>query len=78
VISQVGVVFKGSGFYVTDNRNGKANSYLNSGKGEGAKGDGAAGEGTKSDSAQSDGKADSGTTPPKDSSSSQKPAASAS
>jgi putative FmdB family regulatory protein len=32
VIVPVGVVFKGSGFYVTDNRNGKANGYLN-GKG---------------------------------------------
>lgn len=29
VISSVGVVFKGSGFYVTDNRNGKANGGLN-------------------------------------------------
>jgi putative FmdB family regulatory protein len=26
VVSPVGIVFKGSGFYVTDNRNGKANS----------------------------------------------------
>jgi putative FmdB family regulatory protein len=32
LIVPVGVVFKGSGFYVTDNRNGKANGYLN-GKG---------------------------------------------
>ena len=29
VISQVGIVFKGSGFYVTDNRNGKAKSNVN-------------------------------------------------
>ena len=29
VINQVGVVFKGSGFYVTDNRNGKSNGKLN-------------------------------------------------
>lgn len=28
VINSVGVVFKGSGFYVTDNRNGKANGSL--------------------------------------------------
>lgn len=29
VIGSVGVVFKGSGFYVTDNRNGKSNGLLN-------------------------------------------------
>lgn len=29
VITPVGIVFKGSGFYVTDNKNGKANSALN-------------------------------------------------
>ena len=29
VISPVGVVFKGSGFYVTDNRNGSAKGYTN-------------------------------------------------
>ena len=29
VITPVGVVFKGSGFYVTDNKNGKASSSLN-------------------------------------------------
>ena len=29
VISAVSVVFKGSGFYVTDNRNGKGNGALN-------------------------------------------------
>jgi predicted nucleic acid-binding Zn ribbon protein len=28
VINSVGIVFKGSGFYVTDNKNGKANSAL--------------------------------------------------
>ena len=28
VISNVGIVFKGSGFYITDNRNGKANSAV--------------------------------------------------
>jgi putative FmdB family regulatory protein len=28
VISQVGIVFKGSGFYVTDNRNGRSNGSL--------------------------------------------------
>ena len=28
VISPVGVVFKGSGFYVTDNRNGKSNGAV--------------------------------------------------
>ena len=32
LITPVGVVFKGSGFYVTDNRNGKGNSYLGSGR----------------------------------------------
>lgn len=31
VIGSVGIVFKGSGFYVTDNRNGKSNGYLNGG-----------------------------------------------
>jgi putative FmdB family regulatory protein len=30
VISRVGIVFKGSGFYVTDNRNGKANGKVGS------------------------------------------------
>ncbi len=29
VITPVGIVFKGSGFYVTDNKNGKASSTLN-------------------------------------------------
>ena len=29
VISPVGVVFKGSGFYVTDNRNGSGKGYSN-------------------------------------------------
>jgi putative FmdB family regulatory protein len=29
VITPVGIVFKGSGFYVTDNKNGKATSTLN-------------------------------------------------
>jgi putative FmdB family regulatory protein len=29
VITPVGVVFKGSGFYVTDNRNGSGKAYLN-------------------------------------------------
>ena len=29
VITPVGIVFKGSGFYVTDNKNGKASSSLN-------------------------------------------------
>jgi putative FmdB family regulatory protein len=29
VITQVGLVFKGSGFYVTDNRNGKSNGKMN-------------------------------------------------
>lgn len=33
VITQVGVVFKGSGFYVTDNRNGRSNGQVN-GKGK--------------------------------------------
>ena len=31
VINQVGIVFKGSGFYVTDNRNGKYKSNINGG-----------------------------------------------
>ncbi len=30
LITQVGVVFKGNGFYVTDNRNGKANGSARS------------------------------------------------
>jgi putative FmdB family regulatory protein len=30
VINSVGVVFKGSGFYVTDNRNGKSNGAVSS------------------------------------------------
>ena len=29
VITPVGIVFKGSGFYVTDNKNGKASASLN-------------------------------------------------
>ena len=29
VITPVGIVFKGSGFYVTDNKNGKTSSTLN-------------------------------------------------
>ncbi|UCG25406.1 MAG: FmdB family transcriptional regulator [Chloroflexota bacterium] len=29
VITPVGIVFKGSGFYVTDNKNGKTSSSLN-------------------------------------------------
>jgi putative FmdB family regulatory protein len=29
VITPVGIVFKGSGFYVTDNKNGKASSPVN-------------------------------------------------
>ena len=29
VITPVGIVFKGSGFYVTDNKNGKASSATN-------------------------------------------------
>jgi putative FmdB family regulatory protein len=77
IISQVGVVFKGSGFYVTDNRNGKANSYLNSGKGDG-KSDGATSDGATSDGTKAESKADSGSAPPKDTGNSQKPAASAS
>ena len=36
VITPVGVVVKGSGFYVTDNKNGKASSSLN-GSGSSAK-----------------------------------------
>lgn len=41
VINSVGVVFKGSGFYVTDNRNGsgKANGGLNGVQKNGANGD---------------------------------------
>lgn len=31
VISPVGIVFKGSGFYVTDNRNGKSNGAVTGG-----------------------------------------------
>jgi putative FmdB family regulatory protein len=31
VIGSVGIVFKGSGFYVTDNRNGKSNGLANGG-----------------------------------------------
>ena len=30
VINSVGVVFKGSGFYITDNRNGKSNGSVSS------------------------------------------------
>ncbi len=53
VITQVGVVFKGSGFYVTDNRNGKVAGKANgSGKSSEA----------KSDSAETEKSSSSGTT----------------
>jgi putative FmdB family regulatory protein len=37
VINSVGIVFKGSGFYVTDNRNGKNGSVSSNGSGVSAK-----------------------------------------
>lgn len=37
VINSVGIVFKGSGFYVTDNRNGKNGSVSSNGSGVPAK-----------------------------------------
>lgn len=37
VVSSVGVVFKGSGFYVTDNRSSNANGKGNKSKGKEAK-----------------------------------------
>ena len=44
VINSVGIVFKGSGFYVTDNRNGSS-AALTRRNGDGASGEGAAAEG---------------------------------
>jgi putative FmdB family regulatory protein len=46
IISPVGVVFKGSGFYVTDNRNGKVNGATN---GKTRKGDDKAEKSTEKD-----------------------------
>jgi putative FmdB family regulatory protein len=51
VITPVGIVFKGSGFYVTDNKNGKASSTLN--------GTGPASKVKESDSSGSDSKSES-------------------
>ena len=56
VVNSVGVVFKGSGFYVTDNRNGATSSKTETTStqsskksGEGAKSEGAKSEGAKSE-----------------------------
>ncbi len=37
VINSVGVVFKGNGFYVTDNRNGKSSAISSNGNGSATK-----------------------------------------
>lgn len=69
VIQPVGVVFKGSGWYITDSRkqtdDGKAAAKAETADGaksdgakvDGGKGDGAKGDGAKPDGAKSDGKA---------------------
>ncbi len=59
VVGSVGVVFKGSGFYVTDHRNGKGGGRVQtasndkSSDGGTAKSNGTSGEGSKSDGAKS-------------------------
>ena len=55
-----GLLFKGSGFYITDYRSEGYQKAAKAEKGDGAKGDGAKSDGAKSDGAKSDGaKADS-------------------
>ncbi len=53
VINPVGIIFKGPGFYVTDNKNGSSNFINSSGKKNGKNGNGktAAPAETKSDTA---------------------------
>lgn len=52
VVNSVGVVFKGSGFYVTDNRNGAGSGKAEAGPAKSSK---ESGEGTKSEGAKSEG-----------------------
>lgn len=51
VVNSVGVVFKGSGFYVTDNRNGAVSSKTETTPAKSSK---ESGEGTKSEGAKSE------------------------
>jgi putative FmdB family regulatory protein len=62
VFSAVGVVFKGSGFYRTDSRNGSNGSNGANGKApsDGATSDGAKSDGAKSDGASTSAKSDAG------------------
>ncbi len=54
VVSSVGVVFKGSGFYVTDNRTSSTNGKGSKGKGKDSKEGGSTSDsGTKSESGSS-------------------------
>jgi putative FmdB family regulatory protein len=69
VITPVGIVFKGSGFYVTDNKNGKASSTLN--------GTGTSSKTSESESTSKDEKSSSTTTSKSPSSSESAGAASA-
>ena len=48
VVNSVGIVFKGSGFYVTDNRNGKGKTKTN---GSGANGDSPSSNGKSAETA---------------------------
>ena len=50
VVSSVGVVFKGSGFYVTDNRSSSANGKSTKSKKDGKEGSASAEGGSSSDS----------------------------
>jgi putative FmdB family regulatory protein len=60
VFSAVGVVFKGSGFYKTDSRNG-AGAKAEGGQSDGSKAESSKAEGSKSEGAKADsGKSDSG------------------
>lgn len=56
VFSAAGIIFKGSGYYVTDSRGKKPGgaSKSDAAKGDGAKSDGAKSDGAKSDAAKSD------------------------
>jgi putative FmdB family regulatory protein len=53
--SAVGIVFKGSGFYRTDSRNGNGKKDSDAAKADAAKSDGAKGDGGKTDGAKADG-----------------------
>lgn len=65
VVSSVGVVFKGSGFYVTDNRSSSANGKSTKSKKEGKEGGSSTESGSSADSsAKSESGSDTATTKP--------------